>query len=161
MTAYRIRPATAADAAIILRFIRELADYENALDEVAATEETVAASLFGEGSVSFAAICETEAGEPAGSAVWFKTYSTWQAKNGLYLEDLYVTPAHRGAGVGRMLLRHLARVAVAEDCARFEWSVLDWNEPAIRVYEAIGAEPKKEWVRYRLTGDRLKRFAEG
>ena len=161
MTAYRIRPATAADAAIILRFIRELADYENAFDEVAATEETVAASLFGEGSVSFAAICETEAGEPAGSAVWFKTYSTWQAKNGLYLEDLYVTPAHRGAGVGKMLLRHLARVAVAEDCARFEWSVLDWNEPAIRVYEAVGAEPKKEWVRYRLTGDRLKRFAEG
>ncbi|WP_119254432.1 GNAT family N-acetyltransferase [Shinella zoogloeoides] len=161
MTVYRIRPATAADAAIILRFIRELADYENALDEVAATEETVATSLFGEGSVSFAAICETEAGEPAGSAVWFKTYSTWQAKNGLYLEDLYVTPAHRGAGVGKMLLRHLARVAVAEDCARFEWSVLDWNEPAIRVYEAIGAEPKKEWVRYRLTGDRLKRFAEG
>lgn len=161
MTAYRIRPATAADAAIILRFIRELADYENALDEVAATEETVATSLFGEGSVSFAAICETEAGEPAGSAVWFKTYSTWQAKNGLYLEDLYVTPAHRGAGVGKMLLRHLARVAVAEDCARFEWSVLDWNEPAIRVYEAVGAEPKKEWIRYRLTGDRLKRFAEG
>lgn len=161
MTAYRIRPATAADAAIILRFIRELADYENALDEVAATQESVATSLFGEGSVSFAAICETEAGEPAGSAVWFKTYSTWQAKNGLYLEDLYVTPAHRGAGVGKMLLRHLARVAVAEDCARFEWSVLDWNEPAIRVYEAVGAEPKKEWVRYRLTGDRLKRFAEG
>ncbi|OJU83053.1 MAG: GNAT family N-acetyltransferase, partial [Shinella sp. 65-6] len=149
------------DAAIILRFIRELADYENALDEVAATEETVAASLFGEGSVSFAAICETEAGEPAGSAVWFKTYSTWQAKNGLYLEDLYVTPAHRGAGVGKMLLRHLARIAVEEDCARFEWSVLDWNEPAIRVYEAIGAEPHKEWVRYRLAGDRLKRFAEG
>ncbi|MGB3878821.1 MAG: GNAT family N-acetyltransferase [Shinella zoogloeoides] len=161
MTAYRIRPATAADAAIILRFIRELADYENALDEVAATQESVATSLFGEGSVSSAAICETEAGEPAGSAVWFKTYSTWQAKNGLYLEDLYVTPAHRGAGVGKMLLRHLARVAVAQDCARFEWSVLDWNEPAIRVYEAVGAEPKKEWVRYRLTGDRLKRFAEG
>lgn len=161
MTAYRIRPATVADAAIILRFIRELADYENALDEVAATEETVAASLFGEGSVSFAAICETEAGEPAGSAVWFKTYSTWQAKNGLYLEDLYVTPAHRGAGVGKMLLRHLARIAVEEDCARFEWSVLDWNEPAIRVYEAIGAEPHREWVRYRLAGDRLKRFAEG
>jgi len=161
MTAYRIRPATAADAAIILRFIRELADYENALDEVAATQESVATSLFGEDSVSFAAICETEAGEPAGSAVWFKTYSTWQAKNGLYLEDLYVTPAHRGAGVGKMLLRHLARVAVAEDCARFEWSVLDWNEPAIRVYEAVGAEPKKEWIRYRLTGDRLKRFAEG
>jgi GNAT superfamily N-acetyltransferase len=160
MTSYRIRPAVAADAAIILRFIRELADYEKALHEVAATEESVASSLFGEGSVSRAAICETVDGEPAGSAVWFKTYSTWQSKNGLYLEDLYVTPAHRGGGVGKMLLRHLARVAVAEGCGRFEWSVLDWNEPAIRVYDAIGAEPQKEWLRYRLSGDKLKKFAE-
>lgn len=161
MTDYRIRPATPADAGVILRFIRELADYEKALHEVAATEETVAASIFGEGSVSHAAICETEAGEPAGSAIWFKTYSTWQARNGLYLEDLYVTPAHRGAGVGKMLLRHLARVAVAEGCGRFEWSVLDWNEPAIRVYDAIGAEQQTEWIRYRLTGEKLKTFAAG
>jgi len=108
MTSYRIRPASVADAGIILRFIRELADYEKALHEVAATEETVAASLFGEGSVSRALICETETGEPAGSAVFFNTYSTWQAKNGLYLEDLYVTPDHRGSGVGKMLLRALA-----------------------------------------------------
>ena len=161
MTAYRIRPAVVADAAIVLRFIRELADYENALAEVTATEESVAASLFGEGSISRAAICETADGEPAGFAVWFKTYSTWQSKNGLYLEDLYVTPAHRGAGVGKMLLRHLARTAVAEGCGRFEWSVLDWNEPAIRVYDAIGAEPHKEWLRYRLAGEKLKAFAEG
>ncbi len=161
MTAYRIRPAVAADAAIILRFIRELADYENALHEVAATEQSVAASLFGEGSISRAAICETADGEPAGSAVWFKTYSTWQSKNGLYLEDLYVTPAHRGGGVGKMLLRHLARTAIEEGCGRFEWSVLDWNEPAIRVYDAIGAEPHPEWLRYRLWGDKLKAFAEG
>ena len=161
MTAYRIRPAVAADAAVILRFIRELADYEKALHEVAATEESVVASLFGEGSVSRAAICETEDGAPAGFAVWFKTYSTWQSKNGLYLEDLYVTPAHRGAGVGKMLLRHLARIAVAEGCGRFEWSVLDWNAPAIRVYDAVGAQPHKEWVRYRLAGDRLKTFAAG
>ena len=161
MTHYRIRPATPADAGVILRFIRELADYEKALHEVAATEETVAASIFGEGSVSHAAICETEAGEPAGSAIWFKTYSTWQARNGLYLEDLYVTPAHRGAGVGKMLLRHLARVAVAEGCGRFEWSVLDWNEPAIRVYDAIGAEQQTEWIRYRLAGEALKAFAAG
>lgn len=161
MTAYRIRPASAADAAIILRFIRELADYEKALSEVAATEETIVASLFGEGSVTHAAICETEDGEPAGSAVWFKSYSTWQSKNGLYLEDLYVTPAHRGAGVGKMLLRHLARIAVEEGCGRFEWSVLDWNEPAIRVYDAIGAEPQNEWIRYRLSGDSLLRFAAG
>ena len=161
MTAYRIRPATAADAAVILRFIRELAEYEKALHEVAATEETVAASIFGEGSVTRAVICETVEGEPAGFAVWFKSYSTWLAKNGLYLEDLYVTPKHRGGGVGKKLLRHLARVAVEEGCARFEWSVLDWNEPAIRVYDAIGAEPQHEWIRYRLTGEKLKRFAEG
>ena len=101
MTAYQIRSASVGDAATILRFIRELADYENALHEVAATEQSVAASLFGEGSVSRAAICETAEGEPAGFAVWFKTYSTWQSKNGLYLEDLYVTPDHRGAGVGK------------------------------------------------------------
>lgn len=104
MTAYRIRPATVADAPVILRFIRELAEYEKALHEVAATEETVAASIFGAGSVTRAAICETAEGEPAGFAVWFKSYSTWQAKNGLYLEDLYVTPVHRGAGVGKLLL---------------------------------------------------------
>ena len=110
MTPYRIRPASALDAATILRFIRELADYEKALDAVEATEETIASSLFGEGSVTRAVICETAVGEPAGSAIFFKSYSTWQAKNGLYLEDLYVTPAHRGAGVGKMLLRHLARI---------------------------------------------------
>ncbi|MGJ7042185.1 GNAT superfamily N-acetyltransferase [Shinella sp. BE166] len=161
MTTYRIRPASVSDAGTILRFIRELADYEKALHEVAATEETIASSLFGEGSVTRAVICETEAGEPAGSAVWFLSYSTWQAKNGLYLEDLYVTPDHRGAGVGKMLLRHLARTAIEEGCGRFEWSVLDWNTPAIRVYDAIGAEPQSEWVRYRLSGDKLKQFAEG
>lgn len=161
MTAYRIRPASADDAATILRFIRELADYEKALDAVEATEETIAASLFGEGSVTRAVICETATGEPAGSAIFFKTYSTWQAKNGLYLEDLYVTPAHRGTGVGKMLLRHLARIAVEEGCGRFEWSVLDWNTPAIRVYDALGAEPQTEWIRYRLDGDKLKTFAAG
>lgn len=158
---YRIRNATAADAAVILRFITELANYEKAGHEVEATVETLTDSIFGEGSVTRAVICETDAGEPVGFAVWFLSYSTWQARNGLYLEDLYVTPEHRGAGAGRMLLRHLAKVAVAEGCGRFEWSVLDWNEPAIRVYEAIGAEPQAEWTRYRLSGDRLKAFAAG
>ena len=110
MTAYRIRPATVADAPVILRFIRELAEYEKALHEVAATEETVAASIFGAGSVTRAAICETAEGEPAGFAVWFKSYSTWQAKNGLYLEDLYVTPDHRGGGVGKIF--HLGKLPV-------------------------------------------------
>ena len=161
MTAYAIRPATAADAAVILRFIRELAEYEKALHEVAATEESLVASVFGEGSVTRAVICETDAGEAAGFAIFFKTYSTWQARNGLYLEDLYVTPGHRGAGVGKKLLRHLAQLAVEEGCGRFEWSVLDWNAPAIRVYDAIGAEPQPEWIRYRLSGEKLRRFAEG
>ncbi|NVP56235.1 GNAT family N-acetyltransferase [Mycoplana rhizolycopersici] len=158
---YRIRNATPADAGVILRFITELAVYEKAGHEVEATVETIATSLFGVGSVTRAVICETEAGEPAGFAVWFLSYSTWQARNGLYLEDLYVTPEHRRAGLGRMLLRHLARIAVEEGCGRFEWSVLDWNEPAIRVYEAIGAEPQNEWTRYRLSGEKLKQFAAG
>lgn len=158
---YRVRPATVADSATILRFIRELADYEKAAHEVEATEETVASSLFGPASVTRAAICESADGAPAGFAVWFVSYSTWQAKNGLYLEDLYVTPEHRGAGVGKLLLRHLARTAVAEGCGRFEWSVLDWNEPAIRVYKAIGAEPVSGWTRYRIAGERLKAFAAG
>ena len=158
---YRIRNATAADAAVILRFITELAVYEKAGHEVDATVETLSRSIFGEGSVTRAVMCETGAGEPAGFAIWFLNYSTWQARNGLYLEDLYVTPEHRGAGAGRLLLRHLAQVAVAEGCGRFEWSVLDWNAPAIRVYEAIGAEPQNEWKRYRLSGERLKAFAAG
>jgi GNAT superfamily N-acetyltransferase len=156
---HAVRPATAADAATILGFIRELADYEKAVHLVEATEETVAASLFGPGAVAHAAICEAPDGTPVGYAVWYFSYSTWQAKNGLYLEDLYVCPGHRGAGVGKRLLRHLARIAVETGCGRFEWSVLDWNEPAIRVYDAIGAEPQKEWFRYRLSGETLARFA--
>ena len=111
--------------------------------------------------LAHAAICETADGAPVGFAVWYFSYSTWQAQNGLYLEDLYVAPAHRGAGAGKRLLRHLARIAVEKGCGRFEWSVLDWNEPAIRVYDAIGAEPQKEWFRYRLAGESLARFAQG
>ncbi|ODS58909.1 MAG: GNAT family N-acetyltransferase [Agrobacterium sp. SCN 61-19] len=155
---FTIRSATPDDAATILGFITELAVYEKAGHEVEATEETIRTSIFGEGSVTEAAILEHD-GRPAGFAVWFYSYSTWQAKNGLYLEDLYVSPDHRGSGAGKLLLRHLAKVAVAKGCGRFEWSVLDWNEPAIRVYDAVGAEPQNEWIRYRLTGDKLKDFA--
>ncbi|MGC4407930.1 GNAT family N-acetyltransferase [Rhizobium rosettiformans] len=155
---FTIRSATPDDAATILGFITELAVYEKAGHEVEATEETIRTSIFGEGSVTEAAILEHD-GRPAGFAVWFYSYSTWQAKNGLYLEDLYVSPDHRGSGAGKLLLRHLAKVAVAKGCGRFEWSVLDWNEPAIRVYEAVGAEPQNEWIRYRLAGDKLKDFA--
>jgi GNAT superfamily N-acetyltransferase len=155
-----IREATPTDAATIVRFVRELADYERAIHEVEATEETVRASIFGEGSVTRALIAERD-GEAIGMAVWFFSYSTWQARNGLYLEDLYVTPTARGTGAGKALLRRLAQIAIESGCGRFEWSVLDWNEPSIRVYEAIGAEPQKEWVRYRLSGETLKAFARG
>lgn len=155
---FTIRPATPDDAATILGFITELAVYEKAGHEVEATEETIRESIFGQGSVTEAVILEAN-GKPAGFAVWFYSYSTWQAKNGLYLEDLYVSPAYRGSGAGKLLLKHLAKVAVDKGCGRFEWSVLDWNEPAIRVYDAIGAEPQNEWIRYRLSGETLKAFA--
>lgn len=157
---YRIRNASVADAPVILRFITELAEYEKAVHKVVATVETLAETMFGPKSVTKAVICETDAGEPVGFAVWFVSFSTWQARNVLSLEDLYVVPEHRGGGVGRTLLRHLAQIAVAEGYGRFEWNVLDWNAPAIRVYESIGAEPKAEWIRYRLAGDKLKAFAE-
>lgn len=155
-----VREAKPSDAATIVRFIRELADYEKALHEVQATEESVRASIFGEGSVTQALIAERD-GVAIGMAVWFFSYSTWQARNGLYLEDLYVTPEARGSGAGKALLRRLAQIALEAGCGRFEWSVLDWNEPSIRVYEAIGAEPQKEWIRYRLAGEKLAEFARG
>ena len=116
-------------------------------------------SIFDAGSAR-ALICSV-GGEPAGFAVYFFNYSTWQGRKGLYLEDLYVTPAHRGSGAGKALLQHLARIAVAEGCGRFEWSVLDWNEPALQFYRSIGASPLTEWVRHRLAGAALLEFARG
>ncbi len=103
-------------------------------------------------------MCERDS-TAIGFAVYFFNYSTWQGRNGLYLEDLYVDPAARGSGAGKALLQHLARTAVDKDCGRFEWSVLDWNQPAIDFYESLGALPQGEWVRYRLTGDALLRLA--
>ncbi|CDZ36944.1 N-acetyltransferase Ats1 [Neorhizobium galegae bv. officinalis] len=158
--ALTIREGVRGDAAALLGFIRELAIYEKAEHEVAATVETIESSIFGETSVTRALVCEHD-GVPIGMAIWFFSYSTWQARNGLYLEDLYVTPAARGLGAGKALLKRLAHIALDNGCGRFEWSVLDWNEPAIRVYEAIGAEPMNEWIRYRLSGETLKSFAEG
>ena len=153
-----IRAATRADAPLILRFIQELAVYEKAADEVVATEQTVADSLFGPASNTSALICEY-AGAPIGFAVYFHTYSTWLARHGLYLEDLYITPEARGQGAGKLLLRYLARLAVDQGCGRFEWSVLDWNTPAISFYEAAGARPQNEWTTYRLSGAALEDFA--
>lgn len=154
-----IRPASAGDAALILRFITDLAIYEKAEDEVEATEDDIRCSLFGPDSTAHALICEIDS-SPAGFAVYFFNYSTWLGKNGLYLEDLYVAPAFRGVGAGKAVLKHLARIAVANDCGRFEWSVLDWNEPAIRFYESLGAKPQDEWVPYRLAGQALVDLAE-
>jgi GNAT superfamily N-acetyltransferase len=158
MNDLRIRPAQAQDAPAILRFIRELAIYEKAEDEVVATEADLVATLFGNGP-AHALMC-TAGGVDIGFAVYFFNYSTWQGRKGLYLEDLYVTPSSRGLGAGKALLQHLAQIAVAEGCGRFEWSVLDWNEPARKFYESLGAWPMPEWVKYRLAGPALATFAE-
>jgi GNAT superfamily N-acetyltransferase len=153
-----IRPAGVGDVPLILRFIMELAAYEKAEHEVVATEASLRKSLFGEGTRAEALICRV-AGVDAGFAVYFFNYSTWQGRQGLYLEDLYVSPTHRDAGVGKAMLKYLARMAVAKDCGRFEWSVLDWNQAAIAFYRSIGAVSMDEWVRYRLAGEALMKFA--
>lgn len=158
MPAIAIRPADANDAPLILRFIRELAAYERAEDEVVASEDDIRASLLAPGATARALVCSVD-GVAAGFAAYFYNYSTWQGRKGLYLEDLYLTPAYRNLGAGLALLRHLARIAVAEGCGRFEWSVLHWNEPALQFYRAIGAWPMDEWVRYRLAGPALDAFA--
>lgn len=160
MAALNIRPATADDAALILRFIRELAIYEKAESSVQTDEAGIRASLFGADATAHALVCEAD-GAAIGYAVYFFNYSTWLGRNGLYLEDLYVSPEHRGSGAGKALLRYLARIAVAKGCGRFEWSVLDWNAPAIAFYEAAGARAQDEWTVYRMEGEALRRFAEG
>lgn len=154
-----IRPATREDAALILRFITELAIYERAEHEVKTDAAGIEASLFAENASARALICERD-GQPIGYAVYFFNYSTWLGRNGLDLEDLYVTPDTRGTGAGKALLKHLARIAVAQNCGRFEWSVLDWNEPAIKFYKSLGARPQDEWTTYRLTGAALLALAE-
>lgn len=153
-----IRPAAPADVSTILRFIRELAAYEREPDAVEATEASLALALFGEHPAAEAVIAE-DRGEPVGFALFFHNFSTWTGKRGLYLEDLYVTPQARGQGAGRALLAHLAGIALARGCGRFEWSVLDWNTPAIDFYRKIGAVPMEEWTIQRVTGDALAQLA--
>ena len=154
----RIRQATAEDSSLIIRFITELAIYENAEHEVIATQSDIEHSLFGRESSTHAVICNVD-NEPVGYAVYFFNYSTWLGKHGLYLEDLYVSPEHRGTGAGKALLKHLAKIAVSRNCGRLEWSVLDWNEPAIQFYRSLGAKSQDEWVGYRLTGKALEELA--
>lgn len=153
-----LRAATREDTPRLLALIRELAIYERAEHEVLATEADLHASLFGDDHTAHALCCEVD-GETIGYAVYFYSYSTWLGKRGLYLEDLYITPSQRGQGYGKQVLRHLAQLAVEHGCPRFEWSVLDWNQPAIDFYQSLGAAPQSEWVRYRMSGDALQHFA--
>ena len=159
MTELQIRKATEQDLEQIMQFIRELAIYEKAEHEVVTDLEDLRATLFAPQPRTFALICEAGS-EAIGFAVYFYNYSTWLGKHGIYLEDLYVTPASRGLGAGKALLQQLAKIAVAEGCGRVEWSVLDWNTPAIEFYESFGAKPQDEWTVFRLTGEKLTRFAD-
>jgi GNAT superfamily N-acetyltransferase len=156
----QLRPATAADVPLILDFIRGLADYEKLTHEVEATAESLRATLFPPSGPGAAECLLAFVGPlPAGFALYFSTYSTFLAKRGLYLEDLFVRPEFRGQGIGRALLLQLARLANERGCGRMEWSVLDWNEPAIRFYEGLGARRMQEWTTCRLTGEALAQYA--
>ena len=154
-----LREATENDVPVLLGFIRELAEYEHLSHEVVADAKTLARSLFGERRVAEAVIA-SRGGADVGFVLFFHTFSTFLGRPGLYVEDLYVKPEHRGFGVGKALLRHVARLALDRDCGRVEWAVLDWNEPSIRFYERVGARPLSDWTTYRLTGQALESFAE-
>ncbi len=153
-----IRKATPADVGDILQLIRDLAAYEREPDAVRATVESLYATLFGPTPTAEAIVTES-GGEIVGMALYFTNFSTWSGRDGLYLEDLYVRPEARGSGLGKALLQRLARIAVARGCARVEWSVLDWNTPALDFYRSLGARPMNEWTVHRLDGDALATFA--
>ena len=156
----RVRPATRSDVSIVLGFIRELAEYERLAHEVVATEELVDTWLFGERPAAEVVLADLD-GENVGFALYFTTFSTFLARPGLWLEDLYVRPAARGRGVGRALLAHLARLTVDRGYGRLEWAVLDWNEPAIGFYRRLGAVAMSDWTTWRLTGQSLEELASG
>lgn len=158
MVRVHIEAATPEDVPTLLRLITALADYEKLAHEVVATEASLRASLFGPTPQAEAVIAYEEA-TPVGMAIWFHSYSTFLSRRGLYLEDLFVTPEWRGRGIGRALLTHVARIAVARGCGRMEWSVLDWNEPAIGFYRSLGAQPMNDWTVFRLAGDALETLA--
>ena len=153
-----VRAAVRGDVATILGFVRELAAFEREPDAVEATEEMLSEALFGAHPAAEAVIAEQD-GQPLGFALFFHNFSTWTGRRGIYLEDLYVTPAARGQGVGRALLRHLAGVAMRRGCGRFEWAVLDWNVDAVAFYRAMGAVGMDEWTVQRVAGPALARLA--
>jgi GNAT superfamily N-acetyltransferase len=150
-----IRPAERADVPVIAELIRGLARFEKLEHEVTMTEDRLSASLFGERRYAETLIAEQDDAEPVGFALFFHNFSTFLAQPGIYLEDLFVLPEHRGGGIGRALLKELARLAVERGCGRLEWAVLDWNRDAIGFYERLGARPNSEWTVYRLAGEAL------
>jgi GNAT superfamily N-acetyltransferase len=154
----RVRPIAPDDVAAVVGLVRELAEYEKAPDEARMTEEQLSAALFGDSPMLFGHVAEA-GGRVVGMALWFLNFSTWRGTHGVYLEDLYVQPAHRGSGLGRELLRTLADLCVQRGYGRLEWSVLDWNTPSIDFYRAAGAVPMDEWTVFRLTDDVLAAFA--
>jgi GNAT superfamily N-acetyltransferase len=158
--AITLRPATRADIPQILEFIRGLAEYEKLTHEAVATPALLETHLFGERPAAEVVIADVD-GHPAGFALFFHSFSTFLGQPGLYLEDLFVLPRHRGLGIGKRLMMHLAQLAVARGCGRFEWSVLDWNEPALRLYRSLGAVGLDEWTVQRVTGDALQALARG
>ena len=158
MNKLTIRPANKADAATIMQFIIDLAVYEKELDAVKTNETQIAQQLFCSSPKVFCLIAEIDQ-TPVGMAIYFYNFSTWLGKHGIYLEDLFVSPNARGKGAGKALLQSLAKIAVAKQCGRVEWSVLDWNEPSIEFYRAMGAQAQDGWTVYRLSGDALTDFA--
>jgi GNAT superfamily N-acetyltransferase len=159
-TAIQIESATAADVPLLLRLIGELAEYENLQHQVTAREADLHEALFGPRPV-VAAVIAREGTTPAGFALYFRNFSTFLGRRGLYLEDLFVRPEFRGRSIGKRLLVYLAKLAVAENCERFDWAVLDWNQPARQFYESLGAEANTAWINYRISGDALRRLAAG
>jgi len=156
---FEIRPARVADVPIILKLIRDLATYERAPNEVTATEEQLVDVLFGEKPAA-EVLLAFEKETPVGFALFFHNFSTWLGRPGLYLEDLFVKPEKRGKGYGRALLVDLAKIAYERGCGRMEWAVLDWNNPAIKFYRALGAKPMDEWTVFRLTRDGIAELAK-
>ncbi len=154
----RIRTATREDVPLLLAMIRELAEYEKLSHEVVATEAILAESLFGRRPAAEAMIGEID-GAPAAYMIYFHNFSTFLGIHGIYLEDIYVRPSHRGSGLGRRMLQHLAKLAVERNCGRVEWAVLDWNEPAIAFYQSLGASASDGWTVYGLKGDALRKLA--
>jgi GNAT superfamily N-acetyltransferase len=156
----RLRPAIPQDIPQILAFIRELAAYERAPEQAVATLENIARYVFGAPPLAFVVMADW-AKQPAGFALWFYNFSTWEGRPVLYLEDLFVRPSFRGKGIGRALLKHLAAVALQKGCTRYVWQVLDWNTPSLDFYQAMGARVLREWLTCRVEGEALRRLAEG